>query len=67
VDTGASHNGARSVQRMSEALPHATLVHLPVHASWVNRVEVYFLIVQRKVVSVKTSRTHPPWSADCLP
>jgi len=50
VDNGSSHNGARSIQRMSEAFPHATLVHLPVHASWVNQVEVYFSIVQRKVV-----------------
>ncbi len=50
VDNGSSHNGTRSVQRMSEAFPHATLVHLPVHASWVNQVEVFFSIVQRKVV-----------------
>jgi len=50
VDNGSSHNGARSVQRMSEAFPQATLVHLPVHASWINQVEVFFSIVQRKVV-----------------
>jgi hypothetical protein len=35
---------------MSQAFPHATLVHLPVHASWINQVEVFFSIVQRKVV-----------------
>jgi len=50
VDNGSSHNGARSVERMSEAFPRATLVHLPVHASWINQVEVFFSIVQRKVV-----------------
>lgn len=50
VDNGSSHNGARSVDRMSEAFPNATLVHLPVHASWINQVEVFFSIVQRKVV-----------------
>lgn len=33
VDNGSSHNGARSVERMSQAFPNATLVHLPVHAS----------------------------------
>jgi len=66
VDNGSSHNGARSVQRMSEAFPHATLVHLPVHASWVNQVEVFFSIVQRKSSRLKTSPTYPPWSADCL-
>jgi hypothetical protein len=35
---------------MSQAFPNATLVHLPVHASWINQVEIYFSIVQRKVV-----------------
>jgi transposase len=50
VDNGSSHNGAASIQRMSQAWPTATLVHLPVHASWLNQVEIYFSIVQRKVV-----------------
>lgn len=50
VDNGSSHNGARSVQRMREAWPRAELVHLPVHASWLNQVEIFFSIVQRKVV-----------------
>ena len=36
---------------MSQAFPNATLVHLPVHASWINQVEIYFSIVQRKVVN----------------
>ena len=26
-----------------------TLVHAPVHASWLNEIEIYFSIVQRKV------------------
>jgi hypothetical protein len=50
VDNGSSHNGARSVQRMKDAWPTAELVHLPIHASWLNQVEIYFSIVQRKVV-----------------
>jgi transposase len=50
VDNGSSHNGQRSVERMSAAWPNARLVHLPVHASWLNQVEIYFSIVQRKVV-----------------
>lgn len=33
VDNGSSHNGQRSIDRMSTAWPCATLVHLPVHAS----------------------------------
>jgi len=35
---------------MRDAWPTAELVHLPIHASWLNQVEIYFSIVQRKVV-----------------
>jgi transposase len=50
VDNGSSHAGAASVTRMSTAFPTAHLVHLPVHASWINQIEVVFSVVQRKVV-----------------
>ncbi|MEO5748090.1 MAG: IS630 family transposase [Ornithinibacter sp.] len=51
VDNGSSHNGQRSIDRMTSAWPCATLVHLPVHASWLNQVEIYFSILQRKAIS----------------
>jgi hypothetical protein len=51
VDNGSSHHGARSVERMQTAWPTATLVHLPIHASWLNQVEIYFSILQRKAIS----------------
>lgn len=51
VDNGSSHNGARSIERMQTAWPTATLVHLPIHASWLNQVEIYFSILQRKAIS----------------
>ena len=50
VDNGSSHNGWRSIERMEQAWPTATLVHLPVHASWLNQVEIYFSILQRKAI-----------------
>lgn len=50
VDNGSSHNGQRSVNRMTAAWPTARLVHLPVHASWLNQIEVVFSIIQRKVI-----------------
>ena len=50
VDNGSSHNGRRSVERMAEAWPTARLVHLPVHASWLNQIEIVFSIIQRKVI-----------------
>ena len=48
VDNGSSHNGWRSVLRIQDAWPNAMLVHLPVHASWLNQIEIYFSILQRK-------------------
>jgi transposase len=50
VDNGSSHNGQRSVDRMREAWPTARLVHLPIHASWLNQIEIVFSIIQRKVI-----------------
>ena len=50
VDNGASHAGKASIARMGEAWPTATLVHLPVHASWLNQIEIVFSVIQRKVI-----------------
>lgn len=50
VDNGSSHAGHASVDRLRQAWPTARLVHLPIHASWLNQIEIYFSIVQRKVV-----------------
>jgi hypothetical protein len=55
VDNGSSHRGEASVKRMSRAYPKAILVHLPVHASWLNQVEVYFSLLQRKVLTPNDS------------
>jgi len=33
------------------AIPRLVLVHAPVHASWLNQVEIYFSIVQRKILT----------------
>jgi transposase len=51
VDNGSSHRGKASVDRLQGEWPTLRLVHLPVHASWLDQVEIYFSVVQRKVVS----------------
>ena len=51
VDNGSSHRGRASVERLEIQWRNLRLVHLPVHASWLNQVEIYFSIVQRKVLS----------------
>jgi hypothetical protein len=55
VDNGSSHRGEASVKRMRRAYPNTILVHLPVHASWLNQVEVYFSLLQRKVLTPNDS------------
>ena len=51
VDNGSSHRGQASIDRLQDRWPNLRLIHLPVHASWLNQVEIYFSVVQRKVVS----------------
>jgi hypothetical protein len=51
VDNGSSHRGQASIDRLEGAWENLTLVHLPVHASWLNQIEIYFSIVQRKVLT----------------
>lgn len=51
VDNGSSHRGKKAIDRLTKAFPNAVMVHTPVHASWTNQIEIFFSIVQRKVVS----------------
>jgi transposase len=51
VDNGSSHRGQKAIDRMTGRWPTAHLIHTPVHASWLNQCEIYFSVVQRKVVT----------------
>jgi len=51
VDNGSSHRGEAATQRLQAKWPKLVLVHLPVHASWLNQIEIYFSILQRKVLT----------------
>jgi hypothetical protein len=51
VDNGSSHRGQRSAQRLRARWPSLVLVHLPNHASWLNQIEIYFSIIQRKLLA----------------
>jgi hypothetical protein len=53
VDNGSSHRGQAARQRLTQAYPHLIVVHTPVHASWLNQVEIYLSIIQRKVLTPK--------------
>lgn len=51
VDNGSSHAGNASIERMQQKWKNARLIHLPIHASWLNQIELYFSIVQRKALT----------------
>jgi DDE superfamily endonuclease len=51
MDNGSSHRGEASVRRLTQAHPRLVPLHGPVHASWLNQIEVHFSIVQRKVLT----------------
>ncbi len=51
LDGGSSHHRATFAARLSAQYPNAVAVHLPVHASWLNQVEIYFSILQRKALT----------------
>jgi hypothetical protein len=51
VDNGSSHRGQAAIDRLVARFPNAVMVHTPIHASWLNQVEIYFSVLQRKVVS----------------
>jgi hypothetical protein len=51
TDNGSSHRGESSIQRLRNWYPNAIQIHTPVHASWLNQVEIIFSILQRKVLT----------------
>ena len=51
VDNGSDHRGKASIRRLQGRWPNLILVHLPVHGSWLNQVEIYHSIIQRKLLA----------------
>jgi len=51
MDNGSSHRGQRCIDRLRKDWPTVIPVHTPVHASWLNQIEIYFSVVQRKVLT----------------
>ena len=51
VDNGSAHRGQRSIDRLQGTWKNLTLIHTPIHASWLNQAEIFFSVVQRKVLT----------------
>lgn len=49
VDNGSDHRGDKAARRLARAHPNAIMIHTPVHASWLNQIEIFFSIIQKKV------------------
>jgi hypothetical protein len=51
IDNCSTHRGQKCVQRLEARWPSIIPVHTPIHASWLNQIEIYFSVVQRKVLT----------------
>jgi hypothetical protein len=51
VDSGSSHRGATAVRRLERQYPNRRLVHVPIHARWLNPIAIDISIIQRKVLT----------------
>jgi hypothetical protein len=51
VDNGSDHRGNAAITRLTAKHPNAVLIHTPVHASWLNQIEIFFSIIQKKVLT----------------
>jgi hypothetical protein len=57
MDNGSSHRGQTCIKRLQQRWPTIIPVHTPVHASWLNQIEIYFSIVQRKALTPNDLRS----------
>lgn len=69
VDNGSSHRGKVAAYRLATRWPNLVLVHLPVHASWLNQIEIFFSTLQRKLLcpsafrlALRAGRWYPRFS-----
>ncbi|MDP9187818.1 MAG: transposase, partial [Actinomycetota bacterium] len=51
LDNGSSHAGKTSIARLEDVYTSARLIQLPIHASWLNQIEIYCSILQRKALT----------------
>jgi hypothetical protein len=51
MDNCSAHRGKKVANRLRDRWLNLILIHTPVHASWLKQVEIYFSIVQRKVLT----------------
>ena len=56
VDNGSSHRGERAAEELRARHPRIVIVHTPVHASWLNQIDIYFRLSNAKCSPRMTAR-----------
>ena len=51
VDNGSDHRGQAAITRLAKAHPNAIMIHTPLHASWLNQIEIFFSVIQKEKVT----------------
>jgi hypothetical protein len=51
LDGGPCHRGEKHIVEIEKLFPKVIVIDMPKHASWLNQVEIYFSILQRKVLT----------------
>ena len=66
VDNGASHRNWAAAARLEDAYPNARMVHLPVHASWLTKVEASFSFIHPNLLTPAASEDLDPFAEQIL-
>lgn len=67
VDNGSDHRGQAAIKRLAQAHPNAIMIHTPVHASWLNQIEIFSPSSRRRSSPRTTSTASANSSPRCWP
>ncbi len=43
VDNGSGHRGKKAIKRLKGKYASCIMIHTPLHASWLNQIEIFFI------------------------
>jgi len=66
IDNCSVHRGQKCDQRLQSRWPSTVPIHTPNHGSWLNQVEIYFSVLQRKVLTPNDFHSLAQWEEALL-
>jgi hypothetical protein len=48
---GSDRRGQAAISRLARAHPNAIMIRTPLHASWLNQIEIFFSVIQKKAAT----------------